>query len=139
MATDEVAEIDEADKANLTDDANVNKAIATVDAKLDDLDEVNEANEIVEAAEADDSDKAIKSKEADDANEVNEAIAVDDAVVADEFDLIYEIGMANDSKMIGEVMLGLLTLFLPFSLTKHSTIFAEVKGFFEINNNQLGS
>ncbi len=41
--------------------------------------------------------------------------------------------------MIDEVMLGLLTLFLPFSHTKHSTIFAEVKGFFGINNNQLGS
>jgi hypothetical protein len=41
--------------------------------------------------------------------------------------------------MIDEIMLGLLTLFLPFSLTKHSAIFAEVKGFFGINNNQLGS
>ncbi len=40
--------------------------------------------------------------------------------------------------MIDEVMLGALTLFLPFSLTKHSAIFAEVKGFFGINNNQLG-
>jgi hypothetical protein len=41
--------------------------------------------------------------------------------------------------MIDEVMLGLLTLFLTFSLTKHSAIFAEVKGFFGINNNQLRS
>ena len=41
--------------------------------------------------------------------------------------------------MIDEVVLGLLTLFLPFSLTKHSAIFTEVKGFVGINNNQLGS
>ncbi len=85
MAT-EVAEIDEANKADLTDDADVDKAIATVDAKLDNLDEVDKANEIVKAAEADDSDEAIKSKEDDDADEVNEAIAVGEAVVADEFD-----------------------------------------------------
>ena len=48
-------------------------------------------------------------------------------------------GTANDSIMIDKVMLGLLTLFVPFSLTKHSAIFAEVKGFFGINNNQLRS
>jgi len=76
----------------LTDDADVDKAIATVDAKLDDLDEVDEANEIVEAAEANDPDKAIESEVADDANEVNKAITVDEAVVADEFDKIDEIG-----------------------------------------------
>ncbi len=46
---------------------------------------------------------------------------------------------AEDSIMVIKVVLGLLTLFLPFSLTKHSAIFAEVKGFFGINNNQLGS
>ncbi len=85
MAT-EVAEIDKADKANLTDDADLDKAIATIDAKLDDLDEVNDANEIVKAAEADDSNEVIESEEANDDDEVNEAIAVDQAVVADEFD-----------------------------------------------------
>jgi hypothetical protein len=32
-----------------------------------------------------------------------------------------------------------LLLLLPFSLTKYSVIFTEVKGCFGINNNQLGS
>ncbi len=41
--------------------------------------------------------------------------------------------------MIDEVVLGLLALFLPFSLTNNYAIFAEVKEFFGINNNQLGS
>ncbi len=124
----------------MTDNADVaDTAIATVDAKLDNLDEVDEANEIVEAAEADDSNKAIKSDEADDANEVNEAIALDKAVDADELETwLDEIGAVDYFIMIDKV-LGLLTLFLPFSLTKHSKIFAEVKGFFGINNNQLGS
>ena len=40
--------------------------------------------------------------------------------------------------MIDEVVLGLLALFLPFSLTNNYAIFAEVKEFFGINNNQLG-
>jgi hypothetical protein len=31
-----------------------------------------------------------------------------------------------------------LPLLLPFSLTKYTSIFAEVKGCFGINNNQLG-
>ena len=85
MAT-EVTEIDKAKKADLTNDTDVDKAIATIDAKLDDLDKVDKANEIVKAAEADDSDKAIESKEADNAGEVNKAIAFDEAIVADKFD-----------------------------------------------------
>ena len=76
MAT-EAAEIDEADKVDLTNDADVDKAIATVDTKLENLDEVDEANEIVKAAEADDSNEVIKSEEAVNANEITEAIAVD--------------------------------------------------------------
>jgi hypothetical protein len=50
--------------------------------------------------------------------------------------------MADDCIVIDKVVLGLLTLFLPFPLTKHSAIFAEVKGCFEfldVNNNQLGT
>ncbi len=85
MAT-EVAEIDKADKANLTNNADVDKAIATINAKLDDFDKVDEANEIIKAAEADSSDKAIESEEADNVGEVNGAIAVDEAIVANEFD-----------------------------------------------------
>ena len=114
------AEIDETDKADLTDNADVaDKAIATIDAKLDDLDDVDKANEIIEAAKADDSNKAIKSEESDDADEVEEADEADEA---------------NES--VG-VFIELLLL-LPFSLTKYSAIFAEVKESFEIYNNQLG-
>ena len=118
-----ITEIDKADKTNLTNDADAtNKAITTFDIKLDNLDEVDEANEIVEAAEVDDSDKAIES---DNSNEVKEAIALDKANDVDEFktnkaelsvetdkiDWIDEIGAANYSIMINEVVLGLLALF----------------------------
>ncbi len=72
----EVTEIDEADEADLTNDADVaNKAIATVDIKLDDLDEVNK--------EVDNSNKAIES---DDTDEVKEAIALDEDVDANELE-----------------------------------------------------
>jgi hypothetical protein len=134
------AKIDEANEADLTDDADVaDKAIATVDARIGDLDEVDKANEIGKEADADDFNEAIESDEADDADEVNKAIALDKAIGAVKFDEIDEIGTADDSIMIDEVVLGLLTLFLPFSRKKHSAIFTEVKGFFGINNNQLGS
>ncbi len=72
-----------------------------------------EANEIVEAAEADDSVEAIESDEADEVD-VGEADEVDEAGVS------------------------IVTpLLLPFSLTKYSAIFSEVKGSFGVNNNQL--
>ena len=98
---------DVADKANED-----NEAIATEDAKLD---EADEANEIVKAAEADDSDEVIKSDESDDADEVDEADKVDKTGVS----------------------IGMPLLLFPFSLTKYSAIFAEVKGSFGVNNNQL--
>ena len=76
-----------------------------------------------------------KTRVADEA-EIDKA---DEADLTDDADAINEVGAADDSIMIDKVMLGLLTLFVPFSLTKHSAIFAEVKGFFGININQLGS
>ncbi len=99
------------------------------------IDEADDANEAIDADEA----------EADKADAVEAEASVTDeaeARVADETDdadAIDEVGTADDSIMIDKVVLGLLTLFLPFSLPKHSAIFAEVKGFFGINNNQLGS
>jgi hypothetical protein len=81
---------------------------------------VVEANEIVEAAEADNSVKAIESDETDEVDEANE---VDEADEADEVD---EAGVSIETPLL-----------LPFSLTKYSAIFSEVKGSFGVNNNQL--
>jgi hypothetical protein len=61
--------------------------------------------------EADEADEAGKTDEADEANEANE---VDEAGVSIKMPLL-----------------------LPFSLTKYSAIFAEVKGSFGVHNNQL--
>ena len=94
------------------------------------INEADDANEAIDADEA----KADKA----DAIEA-EARVADEVVLTDDADVIDEVGTADDSIMIDKVVLGLLTLFLPFSLPKHSAIFAEVKGFFGINNNQLGS
>ena len=112
---------DVADKANED-----NEAIATEDAKLD---EADEANEIVEAAEADDSDEVIKSDESDDADEVDEADKVDKTGVSIGMPLLLEVDEAGVSIE--------MPLLFPFSLTKYSAIFAEVKGSFGVNNNQL--
>ncbi len=108
------------------------KAIAIVDAKLDNLDEVNNANEIVEAAEANNSDKA------DDADEVNEAIALDKAVEADKADKADEPNKAVAANEVDKANEAIeMPMLLPCSLIKYPAIFAEVKGSFGVNNNQL--
>ena len=110
------------------------------------IDEADDANEAIDAEEAE-ADKAdtVEAK-ASVTNEAETRVAdeaeidkTDEADLTNDADAIDEVGAADDSIMIDKVMLGLLTLFVPFSLTKHSAIFAEVKGFFGINNNQLGS
>ena len=53
-------------------------------------------------------------------------------------DDIVKTAEAHNSNEAIEIALELLALFLPFSLTKNYAIFAEVKEFFGINNNQLG-
>ncbi len=86
-------------------------------------------NKAVEAHEANEANKANKANEVDGTNEANEANEVNNAVEATEVD---------PSIVANEAVLGLLTLFLPFSLIKHSPIFAEVEGCFEfldVNNN----
>ena len=116
-----------------TDIAEVaDKAIGTVDAKFDNLDKVNQVNEIVEAAGADNSDKA------DDADEVNEAIALDKAVEANKADKSNEVNKAVAANEADEAYEAIeMPMLLPFSLTKYPAIFAEVKGSFGVNNNQL--
>ncbi len=69
-----------------------------------------------------DADEAIESDESDEADEV------DEVVVSIEMPLLEvdEAGVSID-----------MPLLLPFSLTKYSAIFSEVKGSFEVNNNQI--
>ena len=122
---DDVTEAEVADKPAEADKA---EAYEANDAEADEADaKVDEADVANEATETDEADLAGEATDATEADWANKADAID------------EVGAADDSIMIDKVVLGLLTLFLPFSLTKHSAIFAEVKGFFGINNNQLGS
>ncbi len=122
---------------------NANEAIDTEEAEADKADAIKAEASVSNEAEARVADEAEidKADEADiDADVANKAIATVVARLGD----LDKVNKANEiikeaEIMIDEVVLGLLTLLLPFSLTKHSTIFTEVKGLFGINNNQLGS
>ena len=98
------------------------KAIATVDARLGDLDEIVEVDEANEVDEAD---------EVNEVDEVNKAIVI----ATDEADEAIEANKATETKILDEV--NKMPMLLPFSLTKYPAIFAEVKGSFGVNNNQL--
>ena len=80
-------------------------------------------DEFVLGLQIDEIGAAIESDESDVADEVDEADKSDEADKADEVD---EAGVSIEMPML-----------LPFSLTKYSAIFTEVKGSFGINNNQL--
>ena len=68
------------------------------------------------------------------------------ANVADEADEVYEVVVVAVETLLLLLLLVVvvavetlsLSLVLPFSLTKYSAIFLEVKESFEVNNNQLG-
>ena len=74
-------------------------------------------DEFVLGLQIDEIGTAIESNESNIANEVNKA---------DKSDEVDEAGVSIE-----------MPLLLPFSLTKYSAIFTEVKGSFGINNNQL--
>ena len=78
----------------------------------------NDAND--KAIDSDDSNDADDANEVDNANEANEADEADDANEVDEAGVSIE-----------------MPLLLPFSLIKYPATFAEVKGSFGVNNNQL--
>jgi hypothetical protein len=101
-------------EANATD-----KAVVTNEVhKADDVDKA-EANEAIKAIEL-----------PLDGNEANADIKIH---------LVKEVKEVSKAKS-NEVGVSVeLPLLLPFSLTKYSAIFAEVKGYFGINNYQLGS
>ena len=104
-----------------------------------------EATDEADQAKANEADKA-KADEAGEAIAVNRAIAVDRANMDNKADEA-SLAKANKSLADGGIAviikyLGKLLTLLPFSLTKYSTIFAEVKGYFGIPgvfglNNQL--
>ena len=96
---------------------------ANVIDEIDAANEANLANEANGANEAIDTNEAIDAKEA----EVDEADEADEASVADE---------ANSTGISGKA--DVTDLLLPFSLTKYSVFVVEAKGYFGINNNQLG-
>ena len=110
-------------------------------AKADEADDANDAVEVVKAVEA----KAEEARVSNEASVVDKADAsvADKAELADineskESDYANEVKEANEAES-NEVGVSVeLPLLLPFSLTKYSAIFAEVKGSFEIYNNQLG-
>jgi hypothetical protein len=101
------------DEADLT-----NKAIEANKAGADKAEDVNEAIVVVKAKV----EEAIVADEANVANKTNEANKADKADVA-------------KNKVVVFVELPVLH---PFSLTKCTAIFVEVKGCFGIFNNQLG-
>ncbi len=124
IVVDEVNKIIEADKANVIDKIIAVNKIAEFDA-----DKANVIIEIISANEAIVVDRAIA---VDRANMANQA---DEASLAEANESLANGGIAVVIKYLGK----LLTL-LPFSLTKYSAIFVEVKGYFvvNINDNQLG-
>ncbi len=122
-----VTEDNEAE-ANVADEAKANEAEgvaneANVAEKANVIDEINAANEANVAKEANVIDEIVAPNETIDTNEAddtNEAIDAEEAK-ADKAD------EADDVVMLS-----------PFSLTKYSVFVAEAKGYFGINNNQLG-
>ncbi len=92
---------------------------------------------MADEAEADEDEEV---DESDDADEVDEANQTDEADEADEADEVDETGVSIEMPLLEVDEAGLsieMPLSFPFSLTKYSAIFAEVKGSFEVNNNQL--
>ncbi len=130
-----IDKINAANKANIVEEAHViDEIVGAIEA--DDTNEAIDAKE-AEADEADDADKAIVVDETK-ANVADKAKAnVVDETKADEADLTNVTDKANYVDKAGVFIK--MPLLLPFSLTKFSAIFAEVKEFFGINNNQLGS
>ncbi len=72
-------------------------------------------------------------------NEIGAAIESDESDVADEVDKADKSDKADEADEVDEagVVSIEMPLLLPFSLTKYSAIFTEVKESFGINNNQL--
>ncbi len=118
-AAEEANKAGKLDKHNGADDAD-NKTEVAIEAKANKADDAAKAVKVVEvkANKLNDAVKAVdKTIEANDADEF---VVVDDA---NEADWINDVVATNDSIVIDKIVLGFLTWFVPFSLTKHSAIF----------------
>ncbi len=147
-----------ADKAN---DANVAEADEVANKEADETDDADEANVPIEANEskanevvaagvvvavdvakdAIDTNVTIGTGAASNAILVNKATVVDEVKEADKASVSIELPMLLPFLSICRSLFDngiAIVLYLPFSLTKYSAIFTEVKGDFKIINNQLG-
>ena len=71
-------------------------------------------------------------------DEIGAAIESDESNVADKIDEANKSDKADEADEVDKTGVSIeILLLLPFSLTKYSAIFTEVKGSFGINNNQL--
>ncbi len=110
--------------------------------------EANEANK----AKANEADGAIVTHAANEANVAKEANVIDETVAANEAD---KASLAKANKLLAKCNIAVVVKYSSkllchntiiicvnvlsqFSLTKYSIFVAEVKGYFGINNNQLG-
>ena len=141
-----VANVDETNKADKVHGVSVaekvidaNEAIILFDKALDLASEAAaEEAEVIVADEA----KASVADEAEarmvDKAEVAEIDEADEADLTDDASKVYEADKVANKAVANDAAVSIETpLLLPFSLTKYSAIFVEVKGHFEINNNQL--
>ena len=110
----------EADEADVADEATETDEADAIDEEIGAADDSIMIDEVVCGLQINEIGAAIESDESDVADEVDEA---DKSDKADEVD---EAGVSIE-----------MPLLLPFSLTKYSAFFMEVKGSFGINNNQL--
>jgi hypothetical protein len=144
------ASVAKADKANEANKAGEAEAVdeAEADEANDEANRPNEAgeakaNEAVEI-KADEADMAIEADwayEFDKLNKANKAVA---AVASDVADAVNEANLADKARVTNKAEANEVIVFVklpvlhPFSLTKCTAIFTEVKGYFGIFNNQLG-
>ncbi len=152
---------DEAAVADKANNANVAEANEVANKEANETNNADEANVVIKANESE-ADKVIAAdvivvvdvaKDAVDTNEttgtgvasdailVNEAIVVDAVKEANKASVSIELPMLLPFLSICRLLFDngvAIVLYLPFSLTKYSAIFTEVKGDFKIINNQLG-
>ncbi len=109
-------------------------------------DAANKVNVAKEANVIDEIDVANKANVAKEANVINKTVAAnkaDKASLAKANKLLANCGIAVVVKYLGKLLchdtiIICVNVLSQFSLTKYSVFVAEVKGYFGINNNQLG-